>query len=169
MTVALAAAMIVGAGGSTFHSTDSWNRRFRLAALGLLVGALAFWVDGWKLPHLSHGETNPDGTTLFGFLTFAPETLSVGIRYLLYFGLALGVGRWWRATARDRKERFSLFPPIAAAFWGAVLLFLWPWEAGSPLPGGIVPLVLATVAVQTASAWSPPPAALPKRLRYRPA
>src|SRR5207237_518505 len=140
-------AMLLGAGGSPANATDGWARRFRLAGLGALLGALAFWSDGWTMPRVVHGDAASDGLTLFG--------------------LILGVARWWKATARDRKERFSLFPPLVAAFWSGALLFLWPWEAGSQLPGGIVPLVLATVAVQAVSPWSPPPPPAPKKLRYR--
>ena len=75
--------------------------------------------------------------------------------------------RWWRAAARDRKERFGLYPVIAAGACGGALVFLWPWAAGSPVPGGIVPLVTAAVAVQFASPWQPPPPAPSKKLRWR--
>ena len=169
MTALVSAAMLVGAGGAPARASDGWARRFRLAGLGVLLGALAFWLDGWPVPRVSDSESLADGTTLFGYLHFAPETFSVAVRYVLYFGLVLGVARWWKATARDRKDRFSLFPPLVAAFWGGALLFLWPWESANPLPGAIVPLVLATVAVQAVSPWSPPPPPAPKKLRDRPA
>ena len=56
---------------------------------------------------------------------------------------------------------------IAAGFWSAVLLFLWPWESG-PAVGGILPLVVASIAVQAVSPWTPPaPAVQPKKLRLR--
>ena len=75
----------------------------------------------------------------------------------------MGAGRWWQAAARDRKDRFSLF----AADRGRVL------GGGADVPvavaeparrcvGGIVPLVLATVAVQAASPWSRAAAAGPE-------
>ena len=70
-------------------------------------------------------------------------------------------------AARDRKERFSLFGPIAAAFWGGVLMFLWPKEATDQWPTGFVPLVLAAVAVQWVSPWAPPPPPAPRRLRWK--
>ena len=109
-------------------------------------------------------------TYLFGQLRLTPDALSAGLKYVLYFAAVLGAGRWWKAAARDRRDRFTMLPPLAAAFWGTVLMFLWPWQPGqTPVVGGIVPLVLAAVAVQAASAWTPPPPPAPKRLRFRPA
>ena len=139
------------------------------AGLGALVGALAFWLDGWNVPHAPSEGASSGETYLFGTVQVPPDSLSAGLKYLLYFAGVMGAGRWWKAAARDRKDRFTLLPPIAAAFWGAVLVFLWPWQSGSPVVGGIVPLVLATVAVQASSAWNPPPPPAPKRLRFRPA
>jgi len=159
-------AMIAGNIGAQFRATDSWARRFRLGALGLAVGALAFWFDGWNMPRMD--EAAPDtGTTLFGVVHFSEGTLQTGIKYLLYFGGVMAVGRWWRTAAKDRKERFSLFPPIAAAFWGSALMFLWPWTSGGLVANGIVPLVLATVAVQASSPWVAPPPPPSKKLRFR--
>jgi hypothetical protein len=106
-------------------------------------------------------------TYLFGTFRMAPHAMSTLIHYGLYFGCVLGACRWWRMAARDRKERFSLFGPIAAAFWGAVLLFLWPWSANVSAAEGIVPLVLAAVAVQWVSPWVPPPPPAPRRLRWK--
>ena len=51
LTAALSWAMVVGAGGSKYYATDTWGRRLKLAGLGALVGVLAFWLDGWNVPH----------------------------------------------------------------------------------------------------------------------
>ncbi|HVK19211.1 MAG TPA: serine/threonine-protein kinase [Fimbriiglobus sp.] len=169
LTAALSWAMVIGAGGSKYYTNDTWARRLKLAGLGALVGVLAFWLDGWAVPHAPSAGAPSGETFLFGAVQVPPDSLSAGLKYLLYFAGVMGAGRWWKATARDRKDRFTLLPPLAAAFWGTVLMFLWPWQSGSPVVGGIVPLVLATVAVQAASAWSPPPPPAPKRLRFRPA
>lgn len=150
VTTAAAWAVLVGSGLASYRSEDGWGRRLRLGVLGMMVGGLAFWLDGWTVPQDSHSETFP-----------------TAMRYLLYFGGVMAAGRWWRATARDRKERFSLFPVVAAGFWSAVLLFLWPWEAGHAA-GGIIPVVVALISVQAVSPWSPPHVALqPKKLRLR--
>jgi hypothetical protein len=150
VTTAAAWAVLIGSGLSKFQSEDGWGRRLRLGVLGMLVGAIAFWLDGWTIPQTSHSDSFP-----------------TAVRYLLYFGGVMAAGRWWRASARDRKERFSLFPVVAAGFWSAVLLFLWPWESGSAA-GGIIPVVVAVIAVQAVSPWTPPVATnQPKKLRLR--
>ena len=155
VSTALAWAVLLGSGQAAFRSTDGWSRRLRLGILGLGIGAFAFWLDGWTMPRGagSQGLSNAD-SYFFGTVTMPADVFSTGIRYLLYFGGVMAAGRWWRATARDRKERFSLFPLLAAGFWSAALLFLWPWEAGSPA-AGIVPIMLAIVAVQAVSPWTP--------------
>ncbi len=168
-TTLLSWAMVLGSGRAAYKNSDNWGRRLQLAGLGALVGLTAFWLEGWDLPRLASSETPSGETYLFGLIQFTQEGLSAGLRYVLYFGAVLGAGRWWRVVAKDRKDRFSFFPPIAAAFWSAILLFLWPtWQTGfDPLIGGIIPMVLATVALQTASPWSAPPLPAPKKLRYR--
>jgi hypothetical protein len=83
---------------------------------------------------------------------------------LFYFGVTAAACKWWALTDRRRKERFRFLPVVAAGFWGGVFLFLWPWEAASAALG-IAPLVIATVAVQVASPWTPPPP--PARPVYR--
>ena len=162
----LAWAILLGSGRATFRSSDGWSRRVRLGALGLLVGAFAFWLDGWTMPRAAGVQTVTSADAyLFGTVTMPADSFSTGIRYLLYFGGVLAAGRWWRAAARDRKERFSLFPLLAAGFWSAALLFLWPWEAGSPA-AGIVPIVIAICAVQAVGPWTPTAKVLPaKKLR----
>ena len=162
LTAALSWAMVVGAGGSKYYATDTWGRRLKLAGLGALVGVLAFWLDGWNVPHAPTEGASSAETFLFGTVQVPPDSLSAGLKYLLYFAGVMGAGRWWKAAAKDRKDRFTLLPPVAAAFWGTVLMFLWPWQSGSPVVGGIVPLVLATVAVQASSAVEPAAAAGPE-------
>lgn len=168
VTVLLCWAMLVGGSGVSHRAPDAWSRRLRMAALGLLVGVVAFWVDGWSLPRPGSDQLPSDQTYPAAILQAAPEAVSAGTRYLLYFGGVLGIGRWWRAVARDRKDRFSLFPGIVAAFWGLLLAFLWPWQSGAVWAGAI-PLVLAALVVQAASPWDPAPLPAPKKLRYRPA
>ncbi len=166
VTTALAWAVLLGSGQSTFRSSDGWARRLRLGVLGLMVGTLAFWLDGWVMPRGGPAQavTSAD-SFMFGTIAMPADVFSTGVRYLLYFGGVMAAGRWWRSTARDRKERFSLFPLLAAGFWSGALLFLWPWEAGSPA-GGIVPIVLAIVAVQAVSPWTPSARVQPsKKLR----
>jgi hypothetical protein len=65
---------------------------------------------------------------------------------------------------RRRPHRFSLFAVLATAFWGYVLLLLWPRPEA---PTGLVALVMASVIVQVVSPWEQPPAVRGRRLRLR--
>ena len=135
---------------------SSWGRRLNMLFVGLAVGALAFWLDGWAVPGgLSHPETSRD-LVIGSWARISPETLSVAMRYLFYFGVTAAACKWWAMTDRRRKERFRFLPVVGAGFWGGVLMFLWPWEVASPALG-IAPLVIAAVAAQVASPWTPPP------------
>lgn len=167
LTTALCWAMLAGAAATRYRSPDTWGRRLRLGGLGLLVGVLAFWLDGWQLPKPASPMAGSGERYLFGLLQMDPQTASAAWHYLLYFGGVMTAGRWWRLSAKDRKDRFGLFPLFAAAFWGGILIFLWPWTTGSPVAGGIVPLVIAAAAVQLASPWSEPPPPPPKKLRWK--
>jgi hypothetical protein len=161
-------AILIGSAGRRYKAPDAWGPRLRLGLLGLLVGAVAYWADGWPTPTLAAGDGPPLARgNLLGAFHLPPGSGPVAAGYLLYFGGVLAAGRWWRATARDRKERVSLFPPVAAGFWGLVLAFLWPWGAAGPVWDALIPLVLATVAAQSATAWEPPPPPAPKKLRFR--
>jgi hypothetical protein len=168
VSLALAWAFLLGGGRSKFKTSDSWSRRLRFAGLGALVGLLAFWLEGWIGPTFDewHEENPTANAYLFGWMNIPPKSVPVLSGYALYFACVLGAARWWRAVAKDRKERFSLFPPFVAAFWGGVLSFLWPWQAGN-LEYGIIPLILATVAAQWVSPWAPPPPPPAKKLRWR--
>jgi uncharacterized membrane protein YfcA len=134
--------------------------------MGLLLGTLSFWLDGFAGPTLDPGEEVSHAETyLFGHLRMSPHAVSTLGHYVLYFAAAMGLMRWWRVTARDRKESFSFLPLWAAAFWGLVLVFLWPQDAHPQF--GVVPMVLAAIAVQWVSPWTAPPPAPPKRLKWK--
>ncbi|MFO0847963.1 MAG: serine/threonine-protein kinase [Gemmataceae bacterium] len=168
LTTLLTWAVVAGAGRLTYRAADTWVARLRLGLLGALVGSAAYFVDGWPTPRLAPGEpVSLGGSSVLGLFQLPDGTASVAARYLLYFGGVLAIGRWWRTAARDRKERVGLFPAVAAGFWAVVLGFLWPWQAGD-LWGGALPVVLAAVAVQLVSPWTPPPPPLPRKLKFRP-
>ncbi|MBA4066083.1 MAG: hypothetical protein C0501_20665 [Isosphaera sp.] len=130
---------------------NPWGRRAVQLAAGLLVGALAFWLDGWAAPTGGAAATTRDFVLPTGHRV-SPAAFSVGVRYLFYFGLATAACRWWSATDRMRADRVRAFPVVAAAFWGGVFLFLWPWESSS-FVAGLAPLVVAGLAAQVVSPW----------------
>ncbi len=141
---------------------NPWARRGVQLAAGMLVGVLAFWLDGWALPTSTANATSRDLVVMHHRIT--PAAFSIGLQYLLYFGLTVGIPRWWKATDRKRRERVRFLPLIAAGFWGCVFLFLWPDES-RPIMLGVSVLVIAAVAAQVASPWVGPPQPYPSRSR----
>ena len=168
LAVLLGWSMLIVGSQTQYRAADSWGYRMCLALLGVGVGAVAFWLDGWPLPNLvtDPGSVPVDERYVLGQVQVPKESAQVAMQYLIYFATVLGIGRWWRAVARDRKERFSMLPLLAAAFWGIVFCFIWPWSSGSVWLG-VVPLILAVIAVQVVSPWSAPPPPAPRKLRYR--
>jgi hypothetical protein len=146
---------------------NPWSRRAVQFVVGLGIGALAFWLDGWAVPTGSASATTGDLILASGH-RFSPETLNTCLCYLFYFGLTTAACRWWIGTDRKRKVRVRVLPVLGAAFWGSVLVFLWPWNS-TPAMLGVAPLVIAAIAVQAASPWAGPPlpVAYPVRARSR--
>jgi hypothetical protein len=133
---------------------SGWGRRFHMLLVGMGIGLLAFWLDGWAIPRNGSPTDSSRDLVLWNNARVSPATFSVGMRYLFYFGLTVAAARWWRMTDPRRKERFRLLPIIGAGVWSAVFLFLWPWESALPAVG-IAPVVIAAVCVQVASPWVP--------------
>jgi hypothetical protein len=171
VAVAAVWAVLLGSFGAAYHLKDEWGRRFRLALTGVGVGLFCFWLDGQHMPEFdpSGEETAKAETFLFGAVRLAPGTLSVLAGYALYFAATLGLVRWWHTAARDRKEKFSIWPLVVALIFGCLFQFLWPApQAGSAVGRngmvfGVVPLVVAAAAVQIVSPWAAPEPALAKR------
>jgi hypothetical protein len=146
-----------------------WGRRFHMLLVGAAVGLFAFWLDGHAIPRGTPADSSRD-LVLWDNTRISPETFSIAMQYLFYFGLTVAACRWWVMTNPNRKERFRLWPCVAAGFWSAVLLFLWPWQAASPALA-FAPLVIAAVCVQVTSPWNAPapnrPVARPLNRKYR--
>ena len=164
LSVAVSWAVLATSAGARYKTSDSWGRRARLGGLGLLIGFFAFWLTG------TTAET--ETTELVGFapgmsFRFAEADASRLGYYLLYFGGVLGACRWWRMTAKDRKDRFSLFPPIAAGFWASVFLFAFAQTGEGNFGLAILPMVLSAVAVQWVSPWQAAPPPVAKKLRWK--
>jgi eukaryotic-like serine/threonine-protein kinase len=156
VTTLVSWALLLGAGGRSYRAADTWWARLRFAGLGLLVGLVAFWLDGSLLPKAALGPPSSSrGITFFGLASLEGSSISSVAKYMLYFGGIFGLGRWWRTTARDRKERFSLWPPVAAGIWCWVLAFLWPNPITEVWAGVIIPFMIATIGVQLTSPYIP--------------
>lgn len=146
---------------------ESLLLRLLQALWGIPLGLLAFWLDGWMLPQIDSPASLALPATesyLYGWLRMQAVGASALVGYVLYFATVLGLLRWWKVTDRQRSDRFTFFPPIAAGFWSLCLLILWP-TAGLPPATGVLALVLAAFLLQIVSPWVPPPAPLPRKLR----
>ncbi|MBP3958079.1 serine/threonine protein kinase [Gemmata sp. G18] len=134
---------------------NPWGRRAIQLVVGLCIGALAFWLDGWALPT---GNANASSRDIVVFNhRLSQDTFGTGMKYLVYFGVTVAVSRWWTTTNRNRRERVRFIPILAIAFWGGIFLFLWPTSESTPAMLGISVLVIATIAAQVASPWAGPP------------
>ncbi len=144
---------------------NTWSRRGIQLTVGVGIGVMAFWLDGWTVPRGASSASSRDLILATGH-RFSPDTISNGLRYLFYFGLVTGACRWWRATDRKRRERVRVLPVLEAGFWGMVFLFLWPIES-TPMMVVVAPLLIAAVAVQAASPWAGPPIPIAYPVRSR--
>jgi hypothetical protein len=129
----------------------TWGQRFHMLIGGAVVGAVAFWLDGWVIPRGATAADTSRDLVIMDAMRFSPELLSTAARYLFYFGLTVAACRWWRFTDAARRKRVRLWPVIATTCWAGIFLFLWPWEA-APVTLAFAPLVIAAVVVQAASA-----------------
>jgi hypothetical protein len=152
-------------------NANEWPLRLRMAALGCGIAGLMFWLDGRTLGGSGFVVADDEpGTSFVRFgdrLSLAKVDSKALTGYALYFAACLGLCRWWLMAARDRKESWSVSHPIAAAFFGTVLMFLWPHDANSGFEYGLVPLIIASIAIPLSSGWQAPPAPLPRKLRAR--
>jgi hypothetical protein len=139
---------------------DSLRRRVVLLLLGVAVGVLALWVDGWTPENGVRGGES-FGAALKRDMPVEPS-LTEAASYLSYFAVVFVAIRWWRTTERRRAQRFTLQPILAAGFWALLLLLVW-----KELVHGAVALVLTSAIVQAVSPWEPPPPPATRRLRLR--
>jgi len=161
-TVAVCWAILVPAKFWTIKPGDEWGRRLVLMALGGAVGVGVLWLDGWvpgQLPNAGEVSTDSASTTLMR------NPVAIGAGLVSFFGLALGLLRWWKIADRRRGAWFSFFPVLATGVVGALLFFvLWPWR---DRPYGLAALILSSMIVQWVSPYQPPPPPAPRRLKLR--
>ncbi len=169
LTVAASWAVLVPAKMWNGRSGDQGFRRTVMLLLGVAVGLGALWLDNESLDLFSAdawAPRPPDGVSYLGLgYPSGNRGIPVAAGYLSYFGLALFALRWWKMTERNRAQRFNVGSVVSAAFWGFVLLMVWPGAQG-PLRGAL-PIVLTSAIVQLVSPWEPPPPPASKRLRLR--
>lgn len=143
-----------------------------MAVLGLLIGLVAFWLDGWTIPSIvPSGSVAPpmEESYLAGNLRAIPGTMEHLIGYVLLFGFGLGLTRWSDYASRRRKERFSLGPVFVAGMVSFFLYIGWNMFIRIEAPPLYMFLALtgSTGVVQMVSPWTPQPPPLPKRRRMQ--
>jgi hypothetical protein len=166
----------------TTRVADSWKRRVALMCLGVGVGVLSLWLEGYQLPLLANQEPRASALIATGGDAVAPrhwysggflvqgQEVPAAASYLAYFGLAFFLIRWWKMADRRRKHRFSLGPVCAAALGSWLLMLLiWPTDEQAKAAlidqtTAIVALVMASVVIQVVSPWEAPP---PKNRKMR--
>jgi hypothetical protein len=156
---------------------ESWVRRLTLMFLGLAVGLLAVWFEGYQLPlpwlsgradaldPLPRGFGSEQRHPFFGALYPENHSLPVLACYLSYFGLMFLVQRWWRDVEEQRPQRFSVPALLATLFWAYALLFLLPTARERHI--GFATMAMASVIIQVVSPWRAPAPERTKKLRLR--
>jgi len=155
---------------------ESWARRATFMLLGLGVGLLAVWLEGYQLPlpwlsdHADALEPLPSlgaerRHPFFGALYPENHTLPVLACYLAYFGLMFLVLRWWKGVEEQRPQRFSMQAFLATLFWAYGLLFLLPTARERHI--AFATMAMTSVIVQVVSPWREPGPQRQKRLRLR--
>jgi hypothetical protein len=156
---------------------ESWQRRLSLMALGLVVGLMALWLEGYQLPipgfvdHADALDPAPRGLSpeqrhpFFGALYPENHSLPVLACYLSYFGLMFLVLRWWRDVEEQRPQRFSFQALLATLFWAYGLLFLLPTTRERHI--AFATMAMTSVIVQVVSPWKQSAPQRVKRLRLR--
>ncbi len=154
---------------------DSWQRRLALMGVGLTVGFLAVWLEGYPWSGEEAGQAEllaPLPRTLqevrdpvFNILYPENHSLPVLACWLGYFGAMLAVLRWWKNMEAGRRQRFSAPALLATCFWAYVLLFLLPTSHERQI--GFTTMVLTSAVVQLASPCRQPSPPREKRLRLK--
>src|SRR5262249_47604377 len=117
LTLTASWAVLVPAKCWTTRADDSWGRRVVLLCLGLGIGVLALWLDGYQFPGVltaraedaaavggpeeGTGSAMPTGHPLARLFRHS-HGFPVAACYLSYFGLAFFVLRWWKMADRRR-------------------------------------------------------------------
>jgi hypothetical protein len=134
MSVAASWAVLIP--GRLFASSweERWKKRLIMASLGLVLGVLYLWLQGYSLPWVEDlgnalqaapRAEEPRRHPFFRAL-YAANTMPAAASYLGYFGLMFLILKWWKIADPRREQRFHLFPAFAAAFWAYMLFFLLP-------------------------------------------
>jgi hypothetical protein len=147
---------------------DSLTRRLVLGLIGVGLGALAVWLDGYAVvggdlvrPTAPQIDSHPVLRLLYPTtLGFSPLVGELG-----FFGLMFVLLRWWRIVEPERSATFSVGPLLSVGFWAFVLLFLLPTPEARET--AMASLLMIAAAGQLAAPRRIPEPEPSKRLRWQ--
>jgi serine/threonine protein kinase len=145
-------------------------RRLLLGLSGALIGAVVFWLEGWNYPEIwTRDEPLPAGLASYwgDTLRGEPGGLEMLAGYVLFFGFALMIPRWWHTAERRRSDRFTFYPLLASGCWAGILMAFWNAQHQFPSKPPhylVLSLVGAAAVVQIVSPFTARP---PANQRYR--
>ena len=147
---------------------DSLSRRLVQGLIGIGLGALAIWLDGYAViggDLVRPAATQLDRHPVLGLLY--PTTLGFSplVGELGFFGLMFVLLRWWKIVEPERGTSFSVGPLLTVGFWAFVLLFLPPTPDGRETAFASVLMIAA--AGQLAAPRREPEPEPSKRLRWQ--
>jgi hypothetical protein len=147
---------------------ESLRRRLVQGLVGVGLGALAVWLDGYAAiggDLVRASPTQRDMHPVLGLLY--PTTLGFSplVGELGFFGLMFVLLRWWKIVEPERGATFSVGPLAAVGFWAFVLLFLLPTPEGRET--ALASVLMIAAAAQLAAPRREPEPEPSKRLRWQ--
>lgn len=127
-------------------SIDSLARRVGMVAMGLVVGAAAFWMQSTLMVgQFDHPDAlvNSLGsqplTSRNDLLGFQPSLLG----YMIFFAALLGVRKWWWQGDAFRRRRFGVGTVLSTMLIGFLITCVWafPHDWGVIWAGAISSVV----------------------------
>jgi arginine exporter protein ArgO len=125
-------------------------RRLSLSAIGLFVGALAFFAAGTFGINLSDAARfNFSSETTSQFVIQGVPMLPA---YLIFFAGLFGILRWWRKSDPTRPTRLSMVSVSLCLIWATVFSHLLE----VPMTPNCILAVVISVSLQLAAPWLAP-------------
>ena len=125
-------------------------RRLSLSAIGLLIGALAFFTAGTFGIDLSDAARfNFSSETTSQFVIPGVPMLPA---YLIFFAGLFGILRWWRQSDPTRSTRLSMISVSLCLIWATVFSHLLE----VPMTPNCILAVVISVSLQLAAPWLDP-------------
>lgn len=152
-TLIAAWAVLVTGKISEGRATQGVSKRFLNIMVGLGIGATAWWLSQILMVQLTLGQSRRD--VLFHSLGRQPLVLDnhpTLIAFMVFFGLLLGLRRWWWHVDAFRPAIFRITSVVLTVAVAAVLplIFAFPWD------WAVTWAAVISCVVQLSAVWTPP-------------